>query len=81
MRKPRTFNHKLIYVDERQDRLSQIEQRGHQGQDATVTNGLKGSFSSRQRHHRGQGFFFSIPMMLSVVVILLAALLLIIFTR
>jgi len=81
MRKPRTFNHKPIYIDERKERLSEVVQRARQGQDAPASGNLKGAFASGQRHHRGQGFFFSVPMILSVVVILLAALLLIVFTR
>ena len=30
MKKPRPFIHKLIYVDERQERLNEIEQRARQ---------------------------------------------------
>ncbi|MBR1416126.1 MAG: hypothetical protein IJ570_09745 [Prevotella sp.] len=66
MQRPRPFSHKLIYADERQERLG----------------ALRASFAaaSQRRKCRG-GVRLSTPMLLSAIVILLAILLLIAYSH
>ncbi|MFC2710591.1 hypothetical protein [Hoylesella oralis] len=45
-RKPRGFHHKFIYVDERQDRLRQIEKTARQGLGLTDGGEEKEKYSS-----------------------------------
>ena len=88
MNKPRPFNHQPIYIDERRERLEQVEQRARQELglapvSAYVPSDLRGVFSANQKQLRkGKGpLFWSLPMLLSVLIVLLAAVLLIVFSR
>ena len=66
MQKPRPFSHKLIYVDERQERLGV----------------LRASFAAASQRRKGRGAVrLSTPMLLSAIVLLLAVLLLIAYSR
>ncbi len=54
-RKPRGFNHKYIYYDERRERLKAIEERARREMGMEPAAGydperLRGAFSSAQRH-------------------------------
>lgn len=66
MQKPRPFSHKLIYTDERQQRLGV----------------LRASFAAASQRRKGRGGVrLSIPMLLSAIVLLLAVLLLLAYSR
>lgn len=57
MKKPRQFNHKPIFLDDRRDRLDEIENRARRelGLDvpgSSEPDGLHGIFSRGQRHAR-----------------------------
>lgn len=75
MMKPRPFNHKPIFIDERKERLAQVEQRAR-----GEASALEGVFTSRQSL-RKSAIQLSVPMLLSVLLILLATVLLIVFSR
>ena len=88
MNKPRPFNHQPIYIDERRERLEQVEQRARQELGLTPTSAyvpsdLHGVFSANQKQLRkGKGLlFWNLPILLSVLIVLLAAVLLIAFSR
>lgn len=79
MRKPRPFYHSPIYSSERRDRLAQVEQNAHQelGIDpkpAFRSEDIRGLFASVQKHRRGVGWLWSIPMLLSLIIIMVATL-------
>lgn len=80
MMKPRPFNHKPIFIDERKERLAQVEQRAHGEASAVKPSALEGVFTSRQQQ-RKSAIQLSVPMLLSVLLILLATVLLIVFSR
>ena len=78
MQKPRPFNHKLIYIDERQERIRQAERRMNgTAADGVVANRL--SFS-RNQLQKGSVPRLSIPMLLSLLLIFIATALLVAFT-
>ncbi len=79
MMKPRPFNHKPIFIDERKERLAQVEQHAHGEVSAVKPSALEGVFTSRQQ--RKSAIQLSVPMLLSVLLILLATVLLIVFSR
>ena len=86
MRKPRPFNHKLIYVDERQERLRAIEQQAGMEQDARPLTDymllhMQGVFTAARKSKRGGGLSLSVPMLLSLLLILLAVVLIITFSN
>ncbi|MBR6827579.1 MAG: hypothetical protein IKM76_05400 [Prevotella sp.] len=78
--KPRPFNHKPIFIDERKERLAQVEQRARGEASAVKPSALEGVFTSRQQQ-RKSAIQLSVPMLLSVLLILLATVLLIVFSR
>lgn len=80
MMKPRPFNHKPIFIDERKERLAQVEQRVRGEASAVKPSALEGVFTSRQSL-RKSAIQLSVPMLLSVLLILLATVLLIVFSR
>jgi hypothetical protein len=80
MMKPRPFNHKPIFIDERKERLAQVEQRARGEASAVKPSALEGVFTSRQQQ-RKSAIQLSVPMLLSVLLILLATVLLIVFSR
>lgn len=80
MMKPRPFNHKPIFIDERKERLAQVEQRARGEASAVKPSSLEGVFTSRQQQ-RKSATQLSVPMLLSVLLILLATVLLIVFSR
>ena len=80
MMKPRPFNHKPIFIDERKERLAQAEQRARGEASAVKPSALEGVFTSRQQQ-RKSAIQLSVPMLLSVLLILLATVLLIVFSR
>lgn len=80
MMKPRPFNHKPIFIDERKERLAQVEQRVRGEASAVKPSALEGVFTSRQQQ-RKSAIQLSVPMLLSVLLILLATVLLIVFSR
>jgi hypothetical protein len=78
MQKPRPFNHKLIYIDERQERIRQAERRTNgTAADGVAANRL--SFS-RNQLQKGSVPRLSIPMLLSLLLIFIATALLVAFT-
>ena len=88
MNKPRPFNHQPIYIDERRERLEQVELRARQELDlvpasAYVPSDLHGVFSANQKQrHKSRGLlFWTLPMLVSVLIVLLATVLLIVFSR
>lgn len=87
MRKPRPFSHKLIYVDERQERLRDLEQRMRQRERSDASSDcslahLQGVFTAAQkRRGEGRGVPLSVPMLLSVLLILLAVVLIIAYSK
>jgi hypothetical protein len=78
-RKPRPFSHKYIYVDERADRLREIEERAKRELGMLPPKGydpdsVRGAFSanSRLRHSRGgQGFTGSLVLIAAIVLLVL----------
>lgn len=80
MMKPRPFNHKPIFIDERKERLAHVEQRARDEASAVKPLALEGVFTSRQQQ-RKSAIQLSVPMLLSVLLILLATVLLIVFSR
>ena len=80
MMKPRPFNHKPIFIDERKERLAQVEQRARGEASAVKPSALEGVFTSRQQQCKS-AIQLSVPMLLSVLLILLATVLLIVFSR
>lgn len=80
MMKPRPFNHKPIFIDERKERLAQVEQRARGEASAVKPSALEGVFTSRQQQ-RKSAIQLSVPMLLSVLLILLATVLFIVFSR
>lgn len=79
-RKPRPFNHKYIYVDERADRLREIEERARRDLGMNPTEGyrpdsLRGAFSaghgSRRRRGFGRGATVSLPIVAAIVSLLI----------
>ena len=80
MMKPRPFNHKPIFIDERKERLAQVEQRARGEASAVKPSALEGVFTSRQQQ-RKSAIQLSVPMLLSVLLILLVTVLLIVFSR
>ena len=86
MKKPRPFNHKLIYVDNRQERLKEIEQKARQElgmelQPSYSPAHLHGVFSAAQSHRRGGGQAWIVPVLLSMLLILLAVVFLVLFSN
>ena len=88
MNKPRPFNHQAVYIDERKERLQQVEQRARQElglvpQNAYVPSDLHGVFSAaRKQRQKGRGLLlWSLPMFLGVILVLLATVLLIAFSQ
>lgn len=80
-RKPRKFNHKYIYVDERADRLREIEERARRDLGMNPTAGyrpdsFRGAFSagrnSCNRRDSGRGAAVSLPAVAAIVLLLLA---------
>ncbi|MBR4897897.1 MAG: hypothetical protein IKZ48_03825 [Prevotella sp.] len=86
MKKPRHFNHKPIFLDERRDRLAEIENRarrelGLDVPESSESDGLHGVFSRGQRHTRfrkndGKGLDTRKILLLIVVLLLIWMLLL-----
>lgn len=75
MRKPRPFSHSPIYIDERRERLADIEQRARQQLGLTPSpafqpSDLRGAFARVQHHQRGSGWFWNIPMLLTIAFVL-----------
>ncbi len=79
-RKPRKFSHKYIYVDERADRLREIEERARRdlGMKASSDyrpDSLRGAFSaerdSRSRRSFGHGAAVSLPVIATIVLLLI----------
>ena len=82
MKKPRPFIHKLIYVDERQERLNEIEQRARQEtQPSYGSVHLHGVFAAAQKRQQGRGQAWSIPMLLSLLLILIAIVFIVLFSN
>lgn len=82
MKKPRPFSHKLIYVDERQERLSEIERRARQeAHPAYSSSRLHGVFAATQNRRQGRGLAWSIPMLFSLLLILLAIVFVVLFSN
>lgn len=82
MKKPRPFSHKLIYVDERQERLSEIERRARQEAQPTYSSSrLHGIFAAAQKRQQGRGLAWSIPMLFSLLLILLAIVFVVLFSK
>ena len=61
MMKPRPFNHKPIFIDERKERLAQVEQRARGEASAVKPSALEGVFTSRQQ--RKSAIQLSVPML------------------
>ena len=83
MRKPRPFSHSPIYIDERRERLADIEQRARQQLGLTPSptfqpSDLRGAFARVHHHQRGSGWLWNIPMLLFLALIALAVLLILI---
>jgi len=78
MQKPRPFNHKLIYIDERQERFRQAEQH----KNGTAAEGITASRLSfgRRQQQKDKVLPLSIPMLLSLFLIFVATALLVAFT-
>ncbi len=79
-RKPRKFSHSYIYVDERADRLREIEERakldlGMETSFGYRPDSLRGAFSagrdSRNRRGFGHGATVSLPMIATIILLLL----------
>ncbi len=79
-RRPRPFNHRYMYVDERADRLRDIEERAKRDLGMSSAQGyrpddLRGAFSAGQSHsHRrgfGRGASVSLPVAAAIVLLLL----------
>lgn len=79
-RKPRKFNHNYIYVDERADRLREIEERakrdlGMNSASGYRPDGLRGAFSGgrdpRNRRGFGRGATVSLPIVATIVLLLI----------
>lgn len=79
-RKPRKFNHKYIYADERADRLREIEERARRDLGMTQTEGyrsnsLRGAFSTGQDSRNRRGFgreaTVSQPVVAAIVLLLI----------
>ena len=83
-RKPRRFNHKYMFVDERKDRIRDIEQRAKAslGGEVSRTSGherLRGTFLNATRHASKRyerrlagGFVLTYGIILVLLVILVA---------
>ena len=84
VRQPRRFHHPLIYSDERQERLRDIERRARRELGLPVSDGyrpdnLRGAFSrpsSRKGRHVGRGRASRRHVPASVLLLLIVALLL-----
>ncbi len=79
-RRPRPFNHKYMYVDERADRLRDIEERAKRDLGMSSAQGyrpddLRGVFSASQHHRRERGVghvaSVSLPVVAAIVLLLL----------
>lgn len=76
MNRPRTFNHLPIYIDERKERLADVEQRVRQqlgqaaGQSADNASRLRGVFSSAARRRPLRSVWKQLLPMVLVLIIL-----------
>lgn len=83
MRKPRPFSHTPIYVSERRDRLAEVEQRarrelGLDPPEPFKPDDIRGMFAAAQRHRKGTGWLWNIPMLLLLIAVLAAVALIIV---
>lgn len=77
MDRPRTFSHLPIYIDERKERLADVERRVRQqlGQGADLpagrpTSGLHGAFTRNiQRRRRRSVWMQMLPMVLVLIIL------------
>lgn len=82
MDRPRTFNHLPIYIDERKERLADVERRVRQqlGQradhpDGRRTGSLHGAFTrSGQRRRRRSVWVQMLPMVLVLIILFIVIL-------
>lgn len=79
-RRPRPFSHRMIYTDERSERLEAIEKRARRElgtitPDGDAADTLHGEFTGRLRHGRRSTVFSGTSALPLRVVLLVAALL------
>ena len=78
MRRPRPFSHSPIYINERRERLADVEHKarrelGLEYKD-TFPETLHGLFKSVQRHQKGRGLRWNTPKLTLLIFVLIVIL-------
>ena len=79
MRKPRPFSHSPIYINDRKQRLAEVERRarmelGLDHCDVSTSDRLKGVFTSVQKHRKGRGWRWNTQTLLMIAIMLIVLL-------